>query len=87
MKKSLKTFTLLALSLILIASIFGCKSKNQPSKENIPLSMDSGIVSGPLKNGMDYFVQRNTNEKVVLLWPVNWLFWSALSASVATTRR
>ena len=60
MKKSLIK---VLISILLILSIFGCKSKNQPSKENIPLSMDSGIVSGTLENGMDYFVQRNTNPE------------------------
>jgi zinc protease len=60
MKKSLNK---VLISILLILSIFGCASKNQPSKENIPLSMNSAIISGTLENGMNYFVQRNTNPE------------------------
>ena len=53
----------LIFTLFLIISLFGCTSQKLDTNNDIPLSMDSGITTGTLSNGMDYFVQRNTNPE------------------------
>ena len=53
----------LIFTLFLIISLFGCTSQKLDTNNDIPLSMDSGITAGTLSNGMDYFVQRNTNPE------------------------
>ena len=63
MKKKLKNFLWIAISLCLIASFFGCSSNKATSKDSIHLSMNSDIVSGTLENGMDYYVQQNSNPE------------------------
>lgn len=63
MKKKFKNFLWIAISLCLIASFFSCSSNKATSKDSIPLSMNSDIVSGTLENGMDYYVQQNSNPE------------------------
>ncbi|MBQ4555189.1 MAG: insulinase family protein [Spirochaetaceae bacterium] len=63
MKKKFKNSLWIAISLCLVASFFGCSSNKATSKDSIPLSMNSDIVSGTLENGMDYYVQQNSKPE------------------------
>lgn len=53
----------LIFTLFLIISLCGCTSQKLDTSNDIPLSMDSGITTGTLSNGMDYYVQRNTKPE------------------------